>query len=208
VTLQMTVVKAPLGSVNTNFDLRHLQQPWAETQVSWNSRLTGVPWQQPGATDTVDCATSASSAVFVSGAGIYTFPSTSALIADVQGWVNDSSSNFGWLLVSEGEGTPETARRFATREDPINTPVLTVTYSVPTSLPAAPTISQPTLANNEIIFSFEVQSNQTYAIEFRSAFNNDNWQILTNIPAQPTSSMISVTDPITSGNRFYRVRSP
>src|SRR5262249_43944894 len=41
------------------------------------------------------------------------------------------SSNFGWLLKSEDEASPETARRFGTREDPTHPPVLTISYSLP-----------------------------------------------------------------------------
>ena len=53
------------------------------------------------------------------------------LVADVQAWINNPSSNFGWLLISENEVSPETARRFGAREDPTHAPVLTISYSLP-----------------------------------------------------------------------------
>jgi len=45
----------------------------------------------------------------------YTWLSTSTLVADVQGWVNDPLSNFGWLLMGD-EGANGTFRTFWSRE--------------------------------------------------------------------------------------------
>src|SRR5205085_9259809 len=73
----------------------------------------------------------ASSSVLVTGFGTYSFNSTSQLIGDVQSWVNAPASNFGWLLLSENESTPRTARRLGTREDPAHIPVLIVDYTPP-----------------------------------------------------------------------------
>jgi hypothetical protein len=49
-------------------------------------------------------------------------------VADVQGWLNNPKSNFGWMLISESEDTRFTARRFGSREDPNNAPLLDVQY--------------------------------------------------------------------------------
>ena len=43
--------------------------------------------------------------------------STEATIADVQGWLDDPSSNFGWIVIGK-EGTRQTAKRTASRENP------------------------------------------------------------------------------------------
>ncbi len=145
VTLNVVVVKLPLSPANSNFDLRRLLAPWDEGTVTWNSRSSGVPWQVPGATGTADSVATASSTVFVTGFGTYTFPSTTPLVADVQNWANNPGTNFGWLLVSEAESTPFTARHFGTREDPINAPTLIVNYSVSNRGPptVALTLSPP-----------------------------------------------------------------
>jgi len=57
-----------------------------------------------------------------------TFATGPTLVADVQGWLSGTSSNFGWVLVSPPGGT---ARRFDSRESetPAWRPVLTVTYT-------------------------------------------------------------------------------
>jgi hypothetical protein len=61
--------------------------------------------------------------------GAYTFASASNLIADVQAWLTNPASNFGWVLMSQSENITETARRFGSREDADNAPTLVVEYS-------------------------------------------------------------------------------
>lgn len=53
------------------------------------------------------------------------------LVADVQGWVDDPASEFGWVVVGD-ESAPLTAKRFNSRENPdvATRPVLTLTYDV------------------------------------------------------------------------------
>ena len=209
VTIQITVTKVPFTPTNSVFDLRRVLESWDESQITWNSRLTATPWEQPGALGPLDSASGASSSVFVAGASRYTFGSTPALVADVQSWVDNPNANFGWLLISEGEGIPQTARHFATREDTNNAPVLSIIYSAPQPAAAvAVTISPPAIVDNQIQFSFYADSNLTYAVEFRPAFNGGDWQTLTNLPAQAASATIQIIDPITAGGRFYRVRTP
>ncbi len=146
VTLRVAVVfHLPQSPANSNFDLRRVLSSWTETEVTWNSRLSNVPWQIPGASGPMDSAGVASSSVFVSGLGNYTFPSTPAMVADVQAWVNDPTVSFGWLLVSEKETTPHTARHFATREDSVNSPRLVINFAPP----SPPTIvTQPQSQTN------------------------------------------------------------
>lgn len=67
--------------------------------------------------------------------GNYTWSSTQ-LLADVQGWFNTASTNFGWILIGD-ETAPTTANRFASRENNTvaNRPTLTLTYTtLPVSL--------------------------------------------------------------------------
>jgi hypothetical protein len=46
----------------------------------------------------------------------YTWGPTADLASDVQSWVNDPASNFGWILIGN-EGAPTTAKRFDSREN-------------------------------------------------------------------------------------------
>ena len=62
--------------------------------------------------------------------------SSAEMIADVQAWLADPASNFGWIIIGE-ESTPS-ARRFDTRENAAfqNRPQLTISYQV-SDTPAA-----------------------------------------------------------------------
>ena len=78
----------------------------------------------------------------------YTWESTSELILDVQNWLDNPSSNFGWLAIGE-EITNQTTKRFETRENPIpaNRPTLTVFWSNPSSIDL---LTNPLLARDEL----------------------------------------------------------
>lgn len=99
--------------------------PAASGDATWlhTSFNTGF-WASPGG----DFNPVASASAVVGGLGFYAWTSA-ALVADVQGFLNTPSSNFGWLVLGE-EGVAATARRFDSRENATfgNRPVLTVTY--------------------------------------------------------------------------------
>lgn len=61
----------------------------------------------------------------------YTFTGA-GLAADVQGWINNRSTNFGWMLLGD-EAENQSARRFDSREagNAANRPSLTVRYVIP-----------------------------------------------------------------------------
>lgn len=78
-----------------------------------------------------DAVMNRSSMTAVDGPGYYTWPSTPDMTADVQGWLDDPASNFGWMLIGD-EGAPVSAKRFDSSEnpDPSTRPLLTVTYEI------------------------------------------------------------------------------
>ena len=63
------------------------------------------------------------------------------MVSDVQGWLDGTLPNFGWLLKSDSEAVPTTFRAFFTREGAIEqgvpqfAPELAVTFSVPVPEP-------------------------------------------------------------------------
>jgi hypothetical protein len=78
--------------------------------------------------------------------------SGSGLVADVQAWVSNPASNFGWVIRGN-EITGGNAQRFNSRENSINPPQLTVTYQVecatPTPTPTATETPTPTATPKE-----------------------------------------------------------
>jgi hypothetical protein len=140
VTLTLNCTRSPSGGVSSLFDLHRVLEAWGEgnndsggrgtladaNEATWNNRLApGTPWTTAGGTFSATVSASRS----VSGAGAYTFSSTAGLVSDVQTWVNNSSGNFGWELISESEGTPTTIRRFGSRTDAVSAPSLLINYT-------------------------------------------------------------------------------
>jgi hypothetical protein len=80
-------------------------------------------------------AQTASATKAVSAVGFYTWSSTAALVADVQSWVDNPSSNHGWVIKGN-EATATTVKRFESREAAANHPLLVVSYLPPCNRPA------------------------------------------------------------------------
>lgn len=89
-------------------------------------------WATPGG----DFATPASATAAVDQVGFYAWESP-ALTAQVQAWLVQPATNLGWLL-SGGESTDGSAKRFDSREhpEPGNRPTLTITYDATAVAPA------------------------------------------------------------------------
>lgn len=96
--------------------------------VTWVHRFypTTQTWTTPGG----DFIATASATRNVTVQGSYTWDSTATLVADVQGWVNNPTSNFGWC-VQGNETTLQSAKRFDSREASVesNRPQLTIVYT-------------------------------------------------------------------------------
>lgn len=92
-------------------------------------------WVQSGG----DFAATASALTIVGTPGAYSWGSTTEMIADVQSWLDDPATNFGWCVVGN-ETVSSTAKRFATHEeaDSARRPRLIVEYV----LPGVPAISE------------------------------------------------------------------
>ncbi|MDA1265409.1 MAG: DNRLRE domain-containing protein [Planctomycetota bacterium] len=100
--------------------------------ATWGHRFyPSLGWSSAGgdfdATPTTVALAGASGAELVFG-GV-------GLVADLQSWISDPSSNHGWLLRQPDEVTPSTAKALSSREHTsvANRPWLEVTYHVPGS---------------------------------------------------------------------------
>lgn len=103
--------------------------PAATGDATWLHRFFDtVFWTGAGAAG--DFVATPSTTVEIGAIGSYTFLSTPALVADVQGWVDNPSTSFGWILIGD-ESTIATAKRFDSRTNLIATarPRLTVEFS-------------------------------------------------------------------------------
>jgi hypothetical protein len=107
--------------------------PSAANDVTWVHRFyPSTPWSTVGG----QFSSTVSASRSVSGQGTYTWNSTAQLVADVQGWVNSPTTNFGWL-VQGNEVTLQSVKRFDSREAGAATrPQLTVVYTPAPANPA------------------------------------------------------------------------
>ena len=143
IELTLNVLQAGPGSGADSFSLHRVEQDWGEGtsnastgvgasatsgDATWiHTFFDSSTWRNPGG----DFNKVPSAAQIINGTGPTTWGSTSGLVADVQSWLDDSGSNFGWILIGD-EGADKSARQFDSREASSNAPQLTVTFtSVP-----------------------------------------------------------------------------
>lgn len=202
VTLRVRVVKIPAGPANSTFEVRRILQPWTETGVTWNSRSSpAAPWQTPGATGPADSLSLPSATVFVAGLAIYDFSSTANLVADVQAWINNPATNFGWLLISENEITAKTARHFGTREGGSNAPSLVIDFTPPP--PVIAVQPQGGIVSEGDSVTLSVVANGPPPLTYQ-------WQDNSNDLPSATNSVLLLPNVQTNDSGIYtvRVRNP
>jgi hypothetical protein len=225
-SLSLAVTGIPSdGYAAAFFDLHRLLRDWGEgtnnpvaspgqgspattNEATWLSpfALTTNWWTTPGtaATNDYDPAITASQIIYGTVQSPYLFPDPSAdlgpMLADVRRWLDEPATNFGWILICESETVPSTARRFGSREDPNNPPVLQLRYLVPPQLLASPA------ASNQLRLEFTAQAGQAYAVQFRDALAASNgWSTLTNITPPAVTTNLSVTEPTCGAQGYFRV---
>ncbi len=217
VNLVLNLIKesgtAPQPSV---FGLHRLLRPWGEGtnasvggqgtpagpgDTTWLARFFGTPevWAVPGGFPGLDYSASFSSSAFLSDPAPYLFESTSDSVADVQFWLDQPESDAGWILISESEDVPMTAKQFASRENVGSEPQLAIDYL------ARPTLAAPRPLTNCFVFSFLAEPGQAYTVECATNLPASVWTMVLNLPPPLTETNVVVADPLTSGPVFYRV---
>jgi hypothetical protein len=83
-------------------------------------------WANPGG----DFSPAASATTVVTDLGLYTWGSTASMVADVQAWLDNPASNFGWLI-KDDEAFAGTGKRFDSRNNliPSLRPTLRIDYT-------------------------------------------------------------------------------
>ena len=138
VSLSMNMSMTPTGAVTV--ELHKLLADWGEgtshapmgegdgapatpNDATWRHRFFDtIFWTTQGG----DFSATVSASQSVDTTGQYTW-SSAQMVADVQSWVNNPASNFGWLVLGD-ESEAATAKRFDTRES-ASPPILTIEYT-------------------------------------------------------------------------------
>ena len=139
VSLSMNMSMTPAGTLTV--ELHKLLADWGEgtshapmgegdgapatpNDATWRHRFfDSVFWTTQGG----DFSATVSASQSVGGTGHYMW-SSAQMVADVQSWLDNPASNFGWL-VSGDETAAATTKRFDTRES-ASPPVLTIEFRV------------------------------------------------------------------------------
>jgi len=93
-TLSVNVTGATAGT----YEIYELKRSWAELQATWNKAATGTNWQSAGAKGPLDRGSTVLGTVTATATGIRNVVLNAAGLAVVQGWVNNPSTNFGFIL--------------------------------------------------------------------------------------------------------------
>lgn len=204
------------------FGLRRMLRPWGEgnknppaTSPSAGSGLPASPgeatwnhaffptnaWSTPGGASGVDFSATESSFQQVYGVGEspYRFENTPEMIADVAAWISQPQTNFGWMLLCNEEHLNFSARRWGTREDVNNPPLLELDYLVPPILQIVKTNPVQTQLH------FTAWAEHSYDVFYRNSLITGTWLPLTNLVAAPTNYAAVVFDSASLTQRFYRV---
>lgn len=208
VTLQLaSMVSNPNTMSTANYQLFRMLRDWNEPDSTWNTRLApATTWGSPGGQANVDYVSAASGAALIApstiGGPSLSLFSSAGLLSDVQLWRTDPGTNFGWMLIAENE-LAASGKQIASREDLVNTPVLTITYTLPAPPPLLFDVAS---VGNQLRFSFAAVAAQAYLVEFRTNLTTHPWEPLQNISAPPVDTIIHVTNNIGGDERYFRVK--
>lgn len=140
ITASLTMTVSRSISSSTDMSLHQLTADWGEGSsdapgnegagvaaesgdASWTFAFFDT---EAWATEGGDFVSGASAITAVGGSGAYSWQGTQ-LLADVQAWATDPSSNYGWIMIGD-EDNQGTAKRFNARELGNEGPQLTIQY--------------------------------------------------------------------------------
>lgn len=222
--LRLTVTRVPDGGgANSIFSLHRVLRGWgegrqqgpppggakaSEGEASWNfRRFPDEPWGAPGGQPGLDFAAVPGSSERILQPGSYDFEFGANQIAELQAWLQAPETNFGWMLLSQAEAEPKTARRFAAREHPgaESRPALILEYTLAPPL-TPPRITALRLVDGTAEIRFAAQAGITYTLLARASAATGPWEPAA-APrlADADGELTLVDDSGLAAQRFYRL---
>ena len=220
-TLTVHVTQQPIDGYDfTAFGLHRMFRPWGEgDKIPVTQPGQGVPatageatwlhafyptnqWTEPGGQPGTDYSSIESSfeIIYDVAGSPYIFPSTPELVDDVQAWINKPATNHGWMFRCADELPRFTARRFGTREDADNAPLLELKYLVPPLLQISPT------NDSQVAIRFTAWAGHSYNVFYRNSLKAGEWRALTSVAASPTNREIVLFEATAAGLKNSRYR--
>jgi len=182
-------------------------------EASWMSRLTGVAdWDEPGGKNGTDYVSNATATVglFDESTGPYFMNSGafSNLTSDVQKWVDNPGTNFGWMLKARNEAPSWTAKRLIARE---YFPGLNIYPYLLVDFIRAPQFDRVELNGSLLRLFFKGEANRNYKLQYREAIETGPWTEVTNVTVLPTPPFpddmipVELNDTVATNRSFYRL---
>ncbi|MCP5524423.1 MAG: CHRD domain-containing protein [Verrucomicrobiales bacterium] len=143
--VRLTLSKAPpFGPATVGMNLHRLNVAWGEGtktgnngaaattgEANWTARVLGSEiWTEVGGAADAEATPSGSASAGTSVGSVVSFTNP-GLQEDAQGWIDDPSQNFGWLLRCPDEATSRSVRAFKSREGGVGMATLTIMYTSP-----------------------------------------------------------------------------
>jgi len=206
-TLHINVNKAPTIPASSTYEIRKVLMDWEEgnktgltgqaatdNEVTWNHRITPLTgWSSAGSIVGIDFSATASSTLSMGVLGPQSFVSTPQTVADVQAWLDEPSSNHGWVIMTRSEGTASTARRITSSEAASQGPILEIEYSLPLEITSSSIVDQDILITwSEGAPPYQLQRTESLA---PLAWMNEG----------TTTTDTSARVPLGTGHQFFRV---
>ena len=156
---QVTAVDLTLyvtSSTDDTYEIYEVLQPWVESEVTWNQYTSGFNWETAGIGGATDRGSTALDAITAPSKGSLTVSLAAPVVALVQSWVNNPSSNFGFTLQDYANASD--GLDFASRDnsDQTRRPALAVTYvenSEPTLTIDSITLAEPESGTANAVFT-------------------------------------------------------
>jgi hypothetical protein len=117
------------NTTTQSYECYRLLRSWVESEANWNQYASGQSWQAGGADGAEDRDSIVLGFITAPNKGLITISLNSAGVAAVQSWVDNPSSNHGFIIqdyINASNGMDFSSRETGTVA---NRPKLTVTYS-------------------------------------------------------------------------------
>ncbi len=229
VVIEVTLISNDPHNTGAQFELHRVLRPWGEGnkvtyvnpprfstngigapatvgEATWLDRFafTTNTWAMPGGAPGIDYATNTTAIGYLYGPVFspyyfYSVQNTN-LLPEVQSWLENPQTNFGWMLTVNPETDEWTARRFGSRESTAP-PRLDIDFI------AAPKFENFEIVGSNIRFTMTAEAGYVYALEYRDSLSTGAWSTLTTISLPTVTAQVILSDTLqASGSRFYRLR--
>ena len=217
--LELQVMRGPGGDEFSSVRAHRMRVDWVEGRGKGNlgeparagestwthRRYPDLPWSLPGGAKGIEFAETDSGATPMNALGTYVIGGP-GILQDVLGWLASPESNFGWILVSEGEETKLTARRLGSRESAALGEVPRLVLVLGEAAPFR--MEHWKIHDGRIEFGFRAEAGNIFEVQYRdlTVSGVGAWSVLTNFIVKLQSREVVVSEPLRVGGAVaYRI---